>query len=126
MSCGHCRLKITSELQSAGYDIKEINMDTNTITLNADIKSFPKIVRILDKINYIIESNCLPESIEKRQIKNKKVEDDKVLNSIFEKLSELHIVNYDFDFNEDILQMKCTEDEFDKIKQVIDSIEIDV
>ncbi|MFK5883519.1 MAG: hypothetical protein QM489_04165 [Candidatus Izemoplasma sp.] len=126
MACGHCHLKIDAELKSAGYDIEKINMDTNTITLNTDISNFPKIIRVLGKINYFVDPDYLPETITKYQIVNKKIEDDNVLNSIFLKLSELNIINYDFDFNEDILELECTEDEYKKVKLLIESIEVDL
>jgi copper chaperone CopZ len=54
MSCGHCRLKITSALESNGYKIASINMDEQTILLDEPIKAFKSIKGCLEQIGYIV------------------------------------------------------------------------
>lgn len=50
MSCGHCRLKITSILESNEYKVDSIDMIDQSIVIDTTMKSFQHIKGLLDDI----------------------------------------------------------------------------
>jgi|GEM_PF-1946445 len=117
MSCGHCRLKITSVLTNNEYKIESIDMDEQSILLNEGLEDFKKIRDLLDEIGYII-------TVDKRFLELKEIvywntllEDDYIFNQtlIFIKDKGYHFTEFsDSPFGLKILAVDSFIDELEE------------
>ena len=122
MSCGHCQLKIKAELESNDYSIIKIDMEENSVLVDAQSSESRKLIKILDGINYVVDDQVPIVDIVEHTIWDEKLEKDSNY-----KLFSTYLVNDDIDvvgFNENDfgLIILCTELQYDNAKQYIDEM----
>lgn len=119
MSCGHCQLKINAELESNNYKVIKIDMDNNSVLIDAKSSEVNKLRRILDSINYVIDDQIPILDIIEYTIWDDKLDDESnyEIFSTYLANNEISIVGFnDEDFGVIIL---CTGTQFEKVIQYI-------
>ena len=123
MSCGHCQLKINAELEENNFKVIKIDMNENSVLLNAKSSDVIKIKRILDKIHYFVDDQFPILDIVEFTIWDNKLDDE----SNYEMFSDylvnegINVVGFnDEDFGVIIL---CTETQFEEAMKYIDRLQ---
>lgn len=57
MACGHCRLKIESELKSSGFEIVEFDMLNDIVEISSDSLTIDIGYKAVQKAGYLIDRN---------------------------------------------------------------------
>lgn len=97
MSCGHCQIKIKSELESHNYDVYAIDMSQNSVLLDASIDDVHAIKVILDHINYVLDDEKRVEEYHLLTYWNDALEIDSNYESFITYLNQENIVVKGFD-----------------------------
>ena len=122
MSCGHCQLKINAELEENNYKVIKIDMDKNSVLIDAKSNEVNRIKRILDKINYVIDDQSPILNIEEHTIWDDKLEND----SNYDMFST-YLLNKDIDIvginDEDFgVIILCTETQLNEAVEYINEL----
>ena len=115
MSCGHCQLKINSELNSSGFQVLNIDMLKNTVTVDAEESDYHKIIRILDNINYLVEENSNPKVLKKYKYWDVTLVDDDKYDNTINYISKLGVEVIGFDEDTCELILMCSKKEYESI-----------
>lgn len=122
MSCGHCQLKIRSELESNNFDVINIDMEKSTVQINASTNDVSRIVQILDHINYVIDLSLPISDTLEYTIWSDKLEDDKLYEQFIQELdlNEFPMVGFD---EENIgVIISCTKEQYDQMMQYLEEL----
>ncbi len=115
MSCGHCQLKINSELNSSGFHVLNIDMMKNTVTVDADESDYHKIVKLLDNINYLVEENSPVDVLKEYKFWDDSLFDDNQYNKTIEYIAQLSVEITGFDEDTCELIFICSQKEYESI-----------
>jgi copper chaperone CopZ len=122
MSCGHCQLKIKAELESNNYKVIKIDMDNNSVLIDAKSSDVNKLKRILDSINYVIDDQIPIQEIIEYTIWDDKLDDDLYYDKFLTYLSDvkINIVG----FNDEVfgIIILCTKTQFENASQYINEM----
>ena len=118
MSCGHCQIKVNAELNSNGFHVLNIDMINNTVIVDALEKDYHKIVKVLDKINYLVEDTIHPDVLKEYKFWNDLLNDDKQYNNMLDYMSKQGIEVTGFDEDTCELIITCTQKEYESILQL--------
>jgi copper chaperone CopZ len=122
MSCGHCQLKIKAELESNDYSIIKIDMEENSVLVDAQSSESRKLIKILDGINYVVDDQVPIVDIVEHTIWDEKLEKDSNYKLFSTYLSNDDIDVVGFNENDFGLIILCTELQYDNAKQYIDEM----
>lgn len=87
MSCGHCQLKVTSVLKEEKYPVDSIDMEKNTVCVDANIGDKTHITKILDKIGYLVDQDSFKD-LGSHLVQSKKLDNVETLDCVIEYLNE--------------------------------------
>ena len=124
MSCGHCQIKIKAELESNDYEVIKIDMDKNTVLLDAKSNEINKITRILDKINYVVDHSFPILDIGEHTIWDDKLDDESNYEIFSTYLSNEEISIVGFNEEEIGLILLCTETQLNDAVEYINTIKV--
>lgn len=122
MLCGHCRLQINAELESNGFKVIKIDINKNSVLIDAKRSDLYKIERILDSIDYVINDQIPILDITEYTIWDDKLDDELNYESFSSFLlsNEIEIIGFnDENFGMIIL---CTEIQFESASQYINQL----
>jgi copper chaperone CopZ len=122
MSCGHCQLKIKAELESNGYQVRNIDMDNNTVLIETTEIQKNRIINVLDKINYVVDEELSVLDIEERLLWDDKLDTDENYDLLTNLLSEKNIEITGFDEENFGILILCSKKEFQMIKSLINEM----
>lgn len=119
MSCGHCELKIRAELESNGYEIKEINMNESSLLVNTSISELTNIKTILDNIHYVVDEQQPVLVIEERRLWDEKLISDKTYHVFQDYLQDNGIDMIGFDEDKIEFILLCTDEQYNHVLQFV-------
>jgi copper chaperone CopZ len=123
MFCGHCQLKIKTELEAKNYEVIKINMDENTVLIRASKDHVSNIVEIFDKIHYVIDVNQTIE-LEEHIIWDSKLEDDNEYNRALTFFSDNEIEVIGFSEKEIGIIVLCTDYQLNQVISYLNEINV--
>lgn len=97
MSCGHCQIKIKSELESHNYDVIDINMAENSVLVDTDKAHISALIQHLDHINYVLDENHPYDVLQSYTIWDDALDNDKNCETFTSFLQNEHIDITGFD-----------------------------
>lgn len=121
MSCGHCQLKVTSELEQHNYRVIKIDMMHNYVYIDCGIQEIPHIVVILNHIQYLV----IPEQsyeLKELVVWDETLEEEGKFNRFYHYLNQLEIEIIGFDSEQYGLNILCDQRDFDKINTFIQTL----
>lgn len=122
MSCGHCKLKINAELQANGFEVVKIDMDQNSVLINATKDDVNKITSILDEIHYVLDERTPVQSIEERRIWQDALEHEVSYNKFSEFIQEIGVDVVGFDDENFALIVFCSDTEYAQILEFLTNL----
>ncbi len=122
MSCGHCQIKITAELEENNFKVIKIDMNKNSVLLDAKSSDINKIKRILDNINYVVDDQNPIMDIVEFTVWNAKLDDEKNYDLFTDYLINRNIKVVGFNNDNFGVIILCTEIEFDEAVRYISEL----
>jgi len=122
MSCGHCQLKIKAELESNNYKVIKIDMDRNSVLIDAESSEVNKLTRILDGINYVVDDQIPIVDIIEHTIWNDKLDDESKYEMFSTYLLNKEISTVGFNEEDFGVIILCTETQFNEALEYINGL----
>ncbi|MGS0972736.1 MAG: hypothetical protein ACVCEJ_05835 [Candidatus Izemoplasmataceae bacterium] len=122
MSCGHCQLKINAELVSNGYNVLNIDMDSNSVLIDTDSSETRKLTKILDGINYVIDNQFSIADITEHTIWDDQLDDESKYDIFTNYLQNMDIKIIGFNEEDFGIIIMCTESQLKDAIQYINEM----
>lgn len=108
MACGHCKLKIESELRDVGFKSITFDMLKGVVDLSKDEGSLLTAKRAIRKAGYTVDINYTEESLLKLKIYIPKIDLEEILSAIDARVISFNDfvaeIDYD-DSNSDVFEI---------------------
>jgi len=125
MACGHCRLKIESELRSAGFSKIKFDMINDLVMIDEGNLSLMDAYKAIEKAGYLVDKSYRSKNSQ-IVLKISNLIDKNNVSEIKKFLLDESVSDMEFNVNDQTLKIMDTDKDIEEIIELIEILGYDV